>query len=199
MSDDPIAFVRDEIRFFMDRSFQVSYGYIGALLGLAASAHSDFAHGLAMGSGTSVGSIVALAVLILNGIYLTVGMSCSFAVLKRAYFILRFTAPDNGTQLRMYLAWERFVRQPPPRRSTLARLRPVVWNIDNYYMTPVFVTVLSLSVCAAFYSWHEERVGWMRQASVVVCIISLVVFVILALAVRHLDCSCRKHLDGLRD
>ena len=94
MSQDSIKAVKQEIRFFMEKSFQVSLGYVGTFVALAAVAKLDLLTKLSSLLGIAFITILSAAVLIINITYLTLASACIFAVLKRGYYIL-LHAPEN--------------------------------------------------------------------------------------------------------
>src|SRR5262245_37898780 len=78
MSSDDVSFVKNEANTFADRAFQVSFGYFAVVGALLAGATSDRFDRLLEGRSDTVGGLLALAVLVLDAIYLTVALGCLF-------------------------------------------------------------------------------------------------------------------------
>ena len=66
-------------------------------------------------------------------------------------FILRHSPRSAESNASLYVEWEKFVRDDSVL-PTWARLRPLAWNIDNYYMLPLFAVIIMSSVGAGWYA-----------------------------------------------
>ncbi len=121
MSSQNLGFVKQEILFFMEKTFHFSYVYIAAAVGL-----------LLFSSGTdgilkNVAQITSLredilffsSVLTLNLVYLIAMSSCLFSVIKRGLFVLEQCQDENPEP--PVAEWERFMRDG-------SRLGIVGWN-----------------------------------------------------------------------
>jgi hypothetical protein len=149
MADKTLKEVKDEIRFFMERSFQVSFAYLGALAVTVLSARSDAVSSIASTTGLEAAVILIGLLLLNNFVYLSIAMSCHFALLKRGMFIL--LSEENGD--RILIDWERFLRRPN------RFFREFGWNIDNYYLAPVDFLVAASSVALVGYQMTRLLLG----------------------------------------
>lgn len=176
-------FIRDEIKFFMEKSFQFSYVYIGAAFAVAAGSKMNVLQGLAGTVGVNKEGIQILALLLLNLVYLTLASACLFAVLKRGYFILTWQDQLTG---HMIFEWELFVRRPARRPCLLD------WNVDNYFMVLLVGLVWLCSFILtrqAFRCGQAQTIRYARRL--------LLLHVIPAwntLNAIRLDCMCRQEV-----
>ncbi len=156
MRQDSIDAIKQEIRFFMEKSFQVSLGYVGTFVALAAVVKLDLLTKLSSFLGISVLAILSVAVLLINITYLTLASACIFATLKRGYYIL-LHAPENiENKFADYRHWEIFVRIADPPLVRKKFFNFLAWNVDNYYMLPLFLFIGISSIFAAVYGWHAS-------------------------------------------
>src|SRR5438067_2399770 len=88
MPADSDTAVKSEIAFFMEKSFQVSFGYAGAVAALTAGVAVENFRAVVEQTGLRICVVWALSLLVLDFIYLTTAGGCLFGVLKRGYFIL---------------------------------------------------------------------------------------------------------------
>ncbi len=158
MSQDSIDAVKQETRFFMEKSFQISLGYVGTLVALAAVVKFALLTDLASLLGVSEAALLSVAILVMNVTYLTLAAACIFATLKRGYYILLHAPEDVEDKFADHRHWEIFVRiadPPPVPRSFFNRLvwrfNTLAWNFDNYYMLPSFLLISIISALAAVY------------------------------------------------
>ena len=157
MSQGSIDAVKQEIHFFMEKSFQVSLGYVGTFVALAAVAKFDLLTKLSSFLGISVVAILSVAVLLINITYLTLASACIFATLKRGYYIL-LHAPENiENKFADYRHWEIFVRIADPPLVQKRFFNILAWNVDNYYMLPLFLFIGISSIFAVVYGWHASN------------------------------------------
>ena len=174
--------IRAEIQFFMEKCFQASFGYVAGLLAVFAVTGVDFFAGLAAAADLRVRNLLSIVILALNLFYFTVILSCLFAVLKRGYFLLTL---DSGTP---DLQWERFTRRP---QSNAERpMNAFAWNIDNYYMMPIFAILFSLSVGAGVVGLSTGP-GWSRLIAAMLIALYALPSAILVYLYR-LDGDCRR-------
>ena len=135
MADKALKEVKDEIRFFLEKSFQVSFAYAGALAVTALSARLDVIRDLSQTTGLARSVILAFLILVNNAVYLSISLACSFALVKRGMFVL---ASDAGEADEILREWEKFLRMPA------AGFGKTAWNIDSYYLAPVdFVVAMA--------------------------------------------------------
>ncbi|MBE9582557.1 MAG: hypothetical protein IMF18_13210 [Proteobacteria bacterium] len=149
-------FIRDEIKFFMEKAFQFAYIYIGSAFAILAGGKLDVFKGLAAAAGSGTDVIMVLGLLVLNLAYLILASSCLFAVLKRGYFILIQGERSCGSPV---LEWERFVRIP----ATLPRR--IDWNVDNYFMGVLYGLVWASSLALLVYAVQNSH-GGMRWCAI---------------------------------
>jgi hypothetical protein len=136
MANDQFKDVKDEIRFFMDKSFQASFAYIGALVAAAYSVKLDVLSETSTLIGISSSVILSSILLLANFIFLTVNLGCIFAVIKRGIFIVASAERDSASSV---AEWEVFLQ------LKAAGLGFVAWNTDNLYLTPIVMVVVLLS------------------------------------------------------
>ena len=177
MSDERLQAVKEEIRFFMEKSFQVSFGYVGALVALAAAIKFDVLVDVARASGMGQGVLLSCALVVVNNVYSTVAVACLFAILKRGYFILTSTPPSAEAQVSIHRQWEIYVRSSSNCLFASPSLNGLAWNVDNYYMLPVFALIQAVSVGAVVYPWCVESPLLIRIAIVLLYFMNLVVIV----------------------
>jgi hypothetical protein len=151
--------VKSEIAFFMEKTFQVSFGYLGALAALAAAAKLDVLTAAASLLDVRVRMVVVTAVLMANAVYLTLACGTLFAVVKRGLFIIQQTslAQIDAAPRSIHLDWEVFVRRPPPEVGAPAWGRVAAWNFDNFYMVPLFLLIACSSVGVAVFGMTESK------------------------------------------
>jgi hypothetical protein len=153
------AVPRDEIKLFMEKAFQMSFGYFAALVAFLALSRTTYLADIALVSGTTTTRLLGLAVLVTNLFYLIVLTSCLFAILKRGLFILSSdrTSSEHG--------WEVFARNP----STFGVWQNgglIEWNIDNYYMFPIIFVIVAVSIFTAYLGLASGS-GYVRWAAVI--------------------------------
>ncbi len=163
MGDDGLNVIKAEANYFQDEAFQVSFGYIGALFGLVALAALDGVDKLAKDIGTTPAAVLSLAILLLNVTYLTIAWGCIFATLKRGYFIiLRSNVGTEGTAEEVLRDWEEFVREPVYQKRVVPGMGLVGWNVDNYFMLPMYVLIVVISLVALFVPLFSSISGVMK-------------------------------------
>jgi hypothetical protein len=188
MNENTFSFVTDEIRFYMEKAFQVSFGYGGALVALIAAAKLEVFKDLAPSYSTEY--LLATTVLLLNVLYLALVTGCLFAILKRGYFILRQCSREESEQ-KLHLEWEMFFRGSDDVRVTAAFMNRHAWNIDNYYLVPILVLIAVISGFASYHSW---KAGTSTDAHVITAVL-IVLHVIPAASLyftHQLDVLCRQ-------
>jgi len=193
MSDQPFASVRDEIRFFMDKGYQVSFGYFGALAALIAATKLQATTDVAATLGFPVGMLLAIAIVLLNVLYLSVAGGCLFGVLKRGYFILTNAGDAVDREVLVKAEWEVFVRSVRERLFANAFLDDMAWNVDNYYMVPILTFIVGVSVAALVYAWLADASTMARAVTVGLALLHLLPIATL-MAVARLDGVCRKYV-----
>jgi hypothetical protein len=143
-SDFPSEPIKDEMRFFMEKGFQASFGYLTAMLAFLAISNTQFIQALAQFIHTSLPVLLSLVILLLNLTYLIIACTCLFAILKRGLFIILNAQSSAGA------AWEKFVRESDLMPISNWRVKALTWNIDNYYMAPLLVLIFLVSTSAGY-------------------------------------------------
>ncbi|KPK81168.1 MAG: hypothetical protein AMS25_07655 [Gemmatimonas sp. SM23_52] len=157
MSDESFGATKQEIRFFMGKAFEVSVGYIGALVAVAAAAKLGVVEPLALSLHAEGITFLSASVMFLNFTYLTVATACTFATLKRGYYILLYdtTKAREGTDSPRQ--WEVFLRNPDHPLFKWSLLNKVAWETENYYMLPLFVLIAVTSSAAFVIGWQADN------------------------------------------
>jgi len=166
--------VREQIAFFMGRTFEVSFGYFGVMAGLAVAAKLSIVNGIADAIRISAPVVIASAIGLFNALYLAIAFGMLGAVLKRGAFLVKH---NDGV-------WERYVHTPPAHEeealaSKVESLRNKVrsrlsaswhrhaWQLDNYYMVPLFAAiVLSTGGALAFGFLNYVDCEWIVMGAV---------------------------------
>lgn len=138
--------LRAEIQFFMDKIFQASLAYFVLLVSALALSKTSITGDVAVAAHMRTGDVVACTLLLLNVLYATLSGSCLFAVLKRGLFALITRERVSET----WRKWEIFVRDDSHARGNI-NMRLIAWNIDNYYVVPIFLGVVAVSTVSAVY------------------------------------------------
>ena len=150
-SPESLARVKDEITFFMEKTFQISFGYLGALIALAAASGLDASRAVARELGLGTAPLFCTGVLLLNALYLSLAAGTLFATIKRGLYLIQQDPGALG-----HRRWETYVRRSdddsPFRPGALAFY---AWNLDNFYMTPLFVLIAVVSVVTAVIGVRE--------------------------------------------
>lgn len=142
MNSESLQIIKSEITFFMDKSFQFSFVYVGAVFAGIASIKLDVIDTWAIKLHTTAETLLTILILLLNLVYLILASSCIFAILKRGYFFLAHSDQQPEGPL---VVWEKFVRKATGSFSTLG------WNVDNYYVGVIWFFIFALSMCGFFY------------------------------------------------
>lgn len=141
MANSELDALKTEILFFMDKIFQSSFAYLGAIAVSILTANLSVITEIEKLSGIDKSVLIAYVLLFANAIYLIFAASCSFAIIKRGLFILRHR--DRTSALSN---WEAFVRRAEPSFSHFS------WNVDNYYVGIFFFVIFASSICLAGYA-----------------------------------------------
>src|SRR5664279_3668855 len=77
--------------------------------------------------------------------------------------------------------WEVFVRDDSHANGTIG-MRRIAWNIDNYYVTPIFIGVVVVSGFAYWYCWDAGSTSakWASTALVVMHLAPMTILYYLA-------------------
>lgn len=86
--DDDFRSIKSEIEFFMEKMFQVSLSYSGAIVALVAVIHLDVGDEIQRVLGVHPRVSFVAVLLGLNALYLTLVLGTLFAVFKRGCFSL---------------------------------------------------------------------------------------------------------------
>lgn len=140
-TDETYSVQRDEIKFYMEKGFQASFGYFAVLVAAFALGNSSYTTQLATYIGIKIQDLLVIFFLLTNLFYLIVLPSCLFAILKRGLFIL------SNDQRGADYDWEIFARDPS-RFTAVAwdKENWLAWNIDNFFMMPAFFVIVMLSI-----------------------------------------------------
>jgi hypothetical protein len=137
---------RDEIKLYMDKSFQSSLGYFAAILALFALSKTEIAVTFAIESK----ELLSISTLLTNWSYLILICSCLFAIQKRVLFIL-----CTGHSLDR--DWEIF-SQDPSEHHVWEKRKRYSWKIDSYFVAPVLILILCISVLSAYVGWSSPNI-----------------------------------------
>lgn len=182
MSDGGLDLIKQDMLFYLEKTFQFSFVYVGAVFAVLAGAKYSVVNKLACSFNiTHAELIVPASILLLNLLYLTLATSCAHAILKRAYFMLDYR---NATSVRdkVLTKWEQFTRRPAwgfNRRT---------WNVDNYFSGALYLTVLFLSIGL----WVDcLKGGWgFRLYAVFIFVLHVVLFKLAVLPTLRLGKLC---------
>lgn len=136
--------VKEEAAFFMEKTFQVSFGYLGALVALVGAAGLDVVSAAADRLHLSVTALFCCGVLIVNLVYLALAAGLLFATVKRGLFLVMASDSHDG-----HHAWEFFLRRGSDDLFLTGQFGHTTWNIDNFYMAPLFALIFAVSLLAA--------------------------------------------------
>src|ERR1700733_1434304 len=176
-----------EVAFFMDKTFQISFTYFGGLVAFFALSKTDFMKAVVQASGIRLGILTALVILLLNLVYVTVACACLFAILKRGLFILKHSPRSSDSKASLYIEWERFVRDDS-LMPTWHKLRPLAWNIDNYYMLPLFAIILMSSAGAGWYAIGDGVIKAKLSAIILIAFYAVPVYMFYYMAMLNNEC-----------
>ncbi|WP_030414063.1 hypothetical protein [Streptomyces sp. NRRL S-1448] len=185
---------RSEVAFFMEKAFQISFVYFAGVAAFFALSKSDVMTSIVRATGLPLAGLAAVVILLLNLVYVTLACACLFAVLKRGLFILTHTSPTPGRQSAresIYWKWEEFVRDDEAMGA--AEMRNFAWNIDNYYMVPLFSVIVVASIISAVIALSSNSAIIQGVAALLVISHVIPVFMLRQLAI--LDRRCRKILQ----
>ena len=196
MSNANLDSVKNEIRFFMDKSFAVSFGYIGAIVALLAAVKFKVLEDAATSMHADEWSLLCGGVLVVNTVYLTVASSFLFAILKRGYFILKNTPASTGSEVDLDREWEVFVRKPGAELFESHKMNMFAWNCDNFYMVPIFILIIAISVGAVAYPWYSGDPLLVRAITSTLFAFNLLLPGAVCVATWHLNIACRKEYSN---
>lgn len=192
-TDSDFASQKSEVSFFMEKTFQISFTYFAGLVAFFALSKTSFMKAVVQASSLHLGILVALVVLVLNLVYVTLACACLFAILKRGMFILKHGLRPGDSGVSLYMEWEKFVRDDS-LMPVSPRLRSLAWNIDNYYMLPLFGLIIASSVGAV---WYVQADGT-TEAKIIAAILAFL-YVIPGYMLYYmgvLNRECRRLLKG---
>lgn len=151
VTEEGLSHIKSEAAFLMDKTFQVSFGYFGVLAALFAITGVDSIRGAAAQLPIPPAQLFALAIMVLNTIYLTIGAGCVFGILKRGYFLM-LSARSGRKEGQVLRDWEVFVRRPQYGRHNVPGLGKAGWNTDNYFLVlPMYVVPTIASLIAVVF------------------------------------------------
>ncbi len=185
--------VKAEITFFMEKGFQFSFVYVGAVFAAVATLNVGTVKAIFHLPEENLSLLIVPALLLLNFLYLVVASSCLFAILKRGYFILANGQSSEGDSL-TEVAWERFVRRGTD--GPTRRFGSIAWNIDNYYTVVVCLLIVALSVVLAVYGVAEFPERW--KAVPLVLLLLHVIPAWFFLRTKSLNDLCHRLVDASR-
>ena len=163
MNDDNLGLIKKEITFFMDKMFQFTFVYVGAVIAMVAGTKAEFIKTIASQLKIEPTMFVITAILLINLLYFILVASWSFAIINRGYFILTYRDEDRNDVL---IIWEIFVRRS---ERGFGRIN---WNIDNYYIL-ISMAVVLLSSALLFYLGFQGSTGtvWTKVGLVFILIL----------------------------
>lgn len=135
--------VKREADFFMEKTFQVSFGYLGALVALVAASGLSIGSEVASQLGLSTTAVFCCCVLVLNACYLALASGMLFATVKRGIYLVVASDTRDG-----HHAWEFFLRRSSGSPFPGRWWGHIAWNLDNFYMAPLFALIVLVSVIA---------------------------------------------------
>lgn len=171
----------------MEKTFQISFTYFGGLVAFFALSKTSFMKAIVQTSGIRLGILVALVVMLLNLVYLTLACACLFAILKRGMFILRQSPHSADSGVSLYVEWEKFVRDDS-MLPVWGRLRPLAWNIDNYYMLPLFAVIIISSAGAGWYALVGGQLKGEISAAILIVLYVIPGYMSYYMAVLNREC-----------
>jgi hypothetical protein len=172
----------------MDKTFQVSYGYVTGVAVFLALSKSDLIGEVSSSLGIRISDLVALTVLLINVVYLILACAFLFAILKRGLFILLMGYRTSDS---IYPAWEAFVRGLGTVKTSRP-FRAISWNIDNYYMLPIYVFIVAGSVLAFLYALGSPRIA-VRVISIILALFHILPAIMLWY-IRRMTDECKEAL-----
>ena len=188
MAPDPdFASQKSEIAFFMEKTFQISFTYFGGLVAFFALSKTSFMKAAVQASGIRLGILVALVVMLLNVVYVTLACACLFAILKRGMFILKHSSRSGESKASLYVEWEKFVRDDS-LLPAWHKLRPLAWNIDNYYMLPLFAVIIMSSIGAGWYALIGGSLKGEVAAAILIVLYAIPGYMFYYMAVLNREC-----------
>ena len=198
MTQNSIDNVKQEIRFYMQKSLQRSLGYVGTFIAIGAMIKLDLMSDLLKILEINEKSILATAVLLVNALYLNFVSACLFAIMKRGYYIL-LNAPEIAlNNSGDYRHWECFVRRISPPIVKNSFLDRIIWNVDNYYMLPLFLFIGTSSLVAMIYGW-DPKAGIIFKVFYSLLVLSYIIPIVFNISNGILNKKCRNKVDSLRD
>ena len=181
MNNSTLEPIKNEITFFMEKTFQFSFVYIAALFATIAGGNADIIKEIASILGSNTLTITIAAILLLNLIYLIVTASCGFAIIKRGCFLI--LEQNNFGKDNTFITWEIFVR------TGVGGFGNISWNVDNYYVILIYAISLLLSVGLFIYDFSISQ-GIVK--GIIVGIFTLHIIPIWSIAqIGRLDKMCR--------
>lgn len=198
MGDDSINAVKQEIKFFMEKSYQISLGYVGSIIAVLAIVKMDVIKPLSQFLTITEKSTICIAILLINATYLTLASACIFATLKRGYFILLLDSQSDDFKINNYQYWEMFVREPNPPLLRIKFLNMLVWNVDNYHMMPLFMFIIISSTFATYYGL-ETSAGVLDYAMLIILSILHIIPMFCLISNAILNVKCRKQVEILKE
>jgi hypothetical protein len=109
-------------------------------------------------------------------------------------FILVHSSRYAESKASLYVEWEKFVRDDS-LLPTWNRLRPLAWNIDNYYMLPLFAVIIISSGGAAWYALVGGSLKGEIAATILVALYAIPGYMLYYMAVLNRECR-RLLIDG---
>lgn len=138
MATKDLGFIKDEIAFYMEKIFQFSYAYVGAVIVVIAGSKTEVLENLSDLLLTESQILISTMIIFLNLVYLIIACSSSYAILKRGYFIL---SQNNKDGIELYIDWEKYNRS-----KGVKQIDSLSWNIDNFYTLFIFAICFIFSI-----------------------------------------------------
>jgi hypothetical protein len=193
---------RDEIKSYMDKSFQASFGYFAAIfafltLGDTLSKAPYFV-------GLQSIDVISVAILLTSLSYLILISSCLFAIQKRIYFIL-CTGPSYDYE------WEVFSQEPTAIdcQSTHVKQtswvtkkeRDLSWKFDSYFVAPFLFIICAIAGFAIIKGCESSSKYIISVTSVLTVAYILPAWMIARIRILNSKCNrlAKSHLSTLKE
>jgi hypothetical protein len=189
MSNGGLDLIKQDLAFYLEKTFQFSFVYVAAVFAVLAGAKVSAFQNFACSAMVPAIQLVLAAILLLNLLYLTLAISCAHAILKRAYFILdRKNCVGEGDII--LRGWEAFTR----KRADGYILPAFFWNMDNYFSAFLYLIVFACSMLLCR-NLIDHGKGWIRSYGWSQLAVHAILLVITAVSIRSLLRMCAKRAN----
>ena len=192
MDDGSVSFAKKQIHFFMEKSFQVSLGYVGQLIALAAVGKADALRTLSS-SGRSCFNNCLRNPLSAESYLPDLINGMSLRDFERGYFVLLHTTTNSDNCQSVIPTWEVFVRIPDQLFGS--RWWHTINGIfDNIYMLPLLV-LIAVSSLLGFAYLCQWRTSLIAQVATLLLVVFYAVPCWVLFAAYRLNKLCRSHVS----